>query len=434
MTAQELIAPTVAALTAHYATNKLLLLHPNSRNRNLIIASLIYEPPCPVYYYGLRNEDTSLPQLLAGLSRDLSDQTAMFGKHINEAINPASGVNRSGDYDYDYDMLAKALSRDLSELDKKDYLLILDEYDRADEVAEVQTFVEHVLEHLPDQCHLLINSRTLPHLPWMALIAKRQAVVLRDAQMLASGFYSEHFSENPNVEAYALGTGTIMLNGQHVSGWEGALPRLMFFFALDRPMCTRGDICHAFWPELPIDQAVNVFHVSKRRLHKALGFDVILHENGHYHVSPALNLQYDVLEFVNSLVEARSRQGKDADSHWQHAIDLYRGHYLHGYDDEWIAVRRSDFREGYVEALTELAKIREAQKRVDVALGLHIRAMNEAYNREDIHRDIIRLYGRLGRRSEAVEHFQKLETDFKEKYGISPSRETVAVYNEVVKG
>ena len=54
-------------------------------------------------------------------------------------------------------------------------------------------------------------------------------------------------------------------------------------------MVTRADICQAFWPELPLDQAVNVFHVTKRRLHKALGFDVLVHEGGHYRVNPALN-------------------------------------------------------------------------------------------------------------------------------------------------
>src|SRR5690606_39999125 len=123
--------------------------------------------------------------------------------------------------------------------------------DRADAVQEIQAFVEVLLDKLPKQCHLLINSRTLPRLPWVALVAKHEAVVLRDSKLLTSGFYTERISENPNVEVYALGPGYVLVNGQNVTTWEGHLPRLLFFFALDRPMVTRADICQAFWPDLP---------------------------------------------------------------------------------------------------------------------------------------------------------------------------------------
>jgi DNA-binding SARP family transcriptional activator len=423
MLLKEIVAPSIETLTSYYASNKLLLIHPSSRYHTLLIAALIDDPPCPLFYYGLGIEDVSLLQFVSGLARALGDQAAIFGTYINEDLSQGNS---------DPQHLAEMFGRDLDQLSKEDYLLILDEYDRADEIADIQSFLENLLEYLPPQCHLLINSRTLPRLPWVGLVAKKQAVVLRDARMLPSGFYSEHFSENPNVEVYALGPGYVIVNGQHVSTWEGHLPRLLFFFALDRPLCTRADICKAFWPDLSEDQAVNVFHVTKRRLHKALGFDIVLHEGGHYQINPDLNLQYDVLEFVSSLVEARSKPGQEAESHWEHAIDMYRGNYLQGHDDAWIVARRADFREGYVEALTELAKIREDQDRADVALGLYLRALSEQYNREDIHRDVIRLYGKLGRRSEAAEHYTRLENDFKERYNITPSPETQATYKEVV--
>ena len=224
----------------------------------------------------------------------------------------------------------------------------------------------------------------------------------------------------------------MIVNGQHIAAWEGYLPRLLFFFALDRPMCTRAEICQAFWPELPIDQAVNVFHVTKRRLHKALGFDVLVHEGGHYRVNPSLNLQYDVLEFVGSLVEARSRPGREGEGYWQHAIDIYRGCFLQGHDDLWVIARRADFREGYLEALVELARLREAEGQTEIALGLFLRSVSEAYNREDLHREVIRAYGKLGRRSEAAEHYRKLQTDLQERYAISPAPETQALYQEVI--
>ncbi len=423
MSLRELVIPSLEALAAHYVQNRLLLIHPSSRYRTLLIAALIDSPPCPLYYYGLGVQDIGLDQFLTSLAHDLADQSPTFGRHLNEIRNQTPD---------DFEQLASALAADLDELNTEDYLLILDEYDRADQAPDIQTFVEYLLNFLPVQCHLLINSRTLPRLPWVALVAKHQAVVLKDARMLTSGFYSEHLAENPNVEVYALGPGYVIVNGQHVTTWEGHLPRLLFFFALDRPMVTRADICQAFWPELPLDQAVNVFHVTKRRLHKALGFDVLMHEGGHYRVNPALNLQYDVLEFVSSLVDARGAESSEAAPHWQQAIDVYRGSYLQGHEDEWIVTRRADFREGYLEALATLARLRDAEGRHEAALGLFLRAVAEASNREDLHREVIRLYGKLGRRGEAAQHYQKLENDLRERYGIEPSPETQAAYRQVI--
>ena len=423
MSLKELVYPSIETLAAHYTSNKLLLIHPSSRYRTLFIAALLDSPPCPLYYYSLGVTDVSLAQLLTGLVHDLADQSPTFGRRLNQV--------RSNDPD-DYEQLATALAEDLAELIEGDFLLILDEYDRADNIPEIQTFVEYLLDYLPDNCHLLINSRSLPRLPWVALVAKHQAVVLKDAQLLTSGFYSESLAENPNVEVFALGPGYVMVNGQHVTTWEGHLPRLLFFFSLDRPMVTRADICQAFWPDLPLDQAVNVFHVTKRRLHKALGFDVLVHKGGHYRVNPALKLQYDVLEFVGSLVEARATSGEDAAPHWQYAIDLYRGDYLQGHDDPWIVARRADFREGYLESLTEVGHIRAEQGEYEVALGLFLRAVSEAGNREDLHREVLKLYGKLGRRGEAAEHYQNLVEELADRYQIAPAPETQEIYQEIV--
>lgn len=424
MTLFEAIRPSLEALKTQYARNKLMLIHPSSRHRTLLVAALIQDPPCPVYYFSLSTNDVSLGQFLSSLTHDLADQHSTFGNNLNDV--------RKEQLD-NYEALSQAAAADLRDLDDDDYILVIDEYDRADTVPEVQTFVEHLLGVLPENCHLLINSRSLPRLPWVALVAKNEAIVLRDARLLTSGFYSESFEENPNVEVFALGPGYVLLNGQHVDTWEGHLPRLLFFFALDRPQATRADICQAFWPELPIDQAVNVFHVTKRRLHKALGFDVLMHEGGHYQISQSINLSYDVLDFVNSLLEARNASAANAAAqHWQYAIDLYRGDYLQGHNDEWIVARRADFQSGYLEALVALADLREQSGDDEAALALYQRAISEAGEREDIHREVIRMYGKLGRRSEAADQYNKLVRDMKERHGVKPSPETEQVYHEAV--
>jgi hypothetical protein len=74
MTLKDLVSPSIQALVKHYIANRLLLIHPSSRYRTLLIAALIDDPPCPLYYYSLSVQDVTLDQFLTGLAHDLADQ------------------------------------------------------------------------------------------------------------------------------------------------------------------------------------------------------------------------------------------------------------------------------------------------------------------------------------------------------------------------
>jgi hypothetical protein len=216
---------------------------------------------------------------------------------------------------------------ELAALSDKPLLLILDEYDRSDEADDVQLFIEHLIQELPPNCRIVINSRRLPRLPLVSMMAHRNALILRDDVIVGSEFYTSTQREGVEIEVYGLGPGFVIVNGKMVEDWEGHLPRLLFFFTLDKPVITRSEICRSFWPDLDIEQAVNVFHVTKRRLHKALGvnFDVLLHDDGYYRLSPALIIDYDVMTFTSLLLEARAAERSHASELWQRVIDLYRG-------------------------------------------------------------------------------------------------------------
>ena len=274
----------------------------------------------------------------------------------------------------------------------------------------------------------MINSRTLPRLPWVAMIAQGRALLLEDDKLIRENFYDIQGHGSQTLEVYALGPGFVLYHDKPVDTWEGHLPRLLFFFALDRPVITRSEICQAFWPELDIDQAVNVFHVTKRRLHKALDMDVLVHLDGYYRINPELDIDYDVMHYATRLLEGRDNNNVNRIAAWQKSIDLYRGPFLQGHSDRWILDRRADFQAGYLEALTEMAQHRLSEGRPEYALTLYQRAVNENAHREDIHREIMRLFTSLGRRSEAAAHYQKMLQELNSK--ITP--ETRAVYEAIM--
>jgi DNA-binding SARP family transcriptional activator len=371
------------------------------------------------------SDDVDVPAFLAGFTHDLADQAPTFGANINLV-----GLRDTSDLT----PLLNAFAEDLNQLSVEPYILLLDEFDRATIGDDLQTFLEALIDILPPQCRLVLNSRNLPRLPWLALIAQRKAVMLRDTDLISSDFYQNQAAEKPRVEASGLGPGTVILDNDAIDNWEGHLPRLLFFFALERPVVTRSEICQSFWPELSTDQAVNVFHVTKRRLHKALeavGVDVLIHQDGYYRVNPELSVHYDITDFVSALVAGRLAQGRARPTAWQRVIERYQHPFLQGHSEPWIVRRRQEYQSGYLEALNEMASIRLEEDRPEHALALLLRAVNENQRRQDLHRRVMTLYADLGRRSEAASHYQRLQETLTEA-AIPLEEETRQLYRELM--
>lgn len=417
----DLLEPILFEIEKFPQRGRFLLLHPDSKYRSLVVAALLQGRDYPVFYYALGAEDINLPSFLTGLIHSVSKQKPGFGNHLLLKWNdPGPSV------------MVEALAADLAQLGEgQPFILILDEFDRSDEADDIQFFLEHLANSLPDGCTILINSRTVPRLSWISLMAKQRGIMLKDAQFIRENFYRQLTESEDIIEVFALGPGFVLLNDEPIDTWEGHLPRLLFFYALDRPAITRSEICAAFWPDLDSDQAVNVFHVTKRRLHKALNVDVLIHEDGYYHMAPNLRVEYDVADFVSQLLHGRDLANPDRYNALQNALEIYNSPFLRGHSDPWIAARRADFQAGYLEALAQMAEFKIQNNQPEQALRLLQKAVQVNDSQEDLHRNVMSLYITLGRRSEAVSHFRKLERAFHEQ-GKAVSMETAALYQQLI--
>ncbi|MFZ4812950.1 MAG: AfsR/SARP family transcriptional regulator [Phototrophicaceae bacterium] len=423
MSLQNLIETAYQVFRERTANARVILLHPRSQFRSVLVAKLLQQTDLPTVYYALGQDDQDLPSFLYRLTHDVAHQYPLFGRHTNLML-PEVFARPT-----DYDRIVTTFARDLSEVSNLPFLFILDEYDRSDVADDIQYFVERLAHHLPDNCQMVLNSRTLPRLPWVSLIACNSAVILEDDKVLTQDFYEKVQGNKNRLDVFALGPGYVLLNDTVIETWEGHLPRLLFFFALDRPVVTRSEICQAFWPELDSDQAVNVFHVTKRRLHKALDLDVLVHEGGYYQISPDFEVHFDITDYVNQLVIGRN-EALDLKSRmraWTAAIDMYRGPFLQGHFDGWVVNRRVDYRAGFIEALTSMAAVRLTEERREHALALYLRAVQEDNRRQDIHREVLRLFANMGRRSEVASHFYDLETS-----GVALEPATAELYHDIM--
>ena len=398
------VQPAYENLLSFASQSKIILLHPASQLRSLVVARLLSDSARKSYYYALDIDDINLFHFLTGLINGLAKQQASFGRHLN--VLPQNVLQNPYRH---LDLVLSTFLKELSEFEDGDFILLFDEFDRADPADDVHRFVERLSHLAPERCTILLNGRSLPRLPWLSMIAKRHAVILRDDELIREDFYENSNAEDAGLKVLSLGPGYVFLDDRLVDNWEGHLPRLLLFFVMDRPEVTRNQICEVFWPNLDIDQAVNVFHVTKRRLHKALGVDILSHDGKYYRINPDIPFYFDAFEFVELLLLCRHGDAPDAFQYWQNVAKLYRGPFLQGHSDGWIDERREAYSIANTEALTQIADNWSERGNDELALLTLSKAINAAYSIEAIHLKLLRLYVKLGRRAEAVAHFRDLE-------------------------
>jgi TolB-like protein/Flp pilus assembly protein TadD len=124
----------------------------------------------------------------------------------------------------------------------------------------------------------------------------------------------------------------------------------------------------------------------------------------------------------------------------EEAVALARGPFLEGFDlredafDEWRVAETSRLESALLEALARLASLCEGDGDLEVALDHIDRALALAPLREPLHRESMALCARLGRTTEAMERYRRLETRLEDELGARPEIKTQALYEELRVG
>ena len=369
-----------------------------------MVAALMNEPDPASFYFSLSASDRNLRDFIHHARRVLSAQSPPFGRHLN--LLSRAALEEPGAH---LDQVVCAFAREICDLRKDEFYLILDDFDHINSAEDKLDFIERLARRLPHRCKLILNGRELPRLPWLPIFARGDAVIIDERGWTLRGVVPRREMAEAEWRMHALGPGFAFRDDQLVHDWDGNLPRLLLCAAMEGPGVTRNQLCRLLWRGLDLEQAVNVFHVTKRRLHKALGVDVLHHSGEAYHISDAHPVYYDACEFVSAIMAARYGDKSSALENWGRAVDLYRGPFLQSHDDWWIIDRRAAFQSAYIEALLNIAAIHEAREKHELALPKLLRAIETDYADERLHQKALRLYLRLGRRPEAVVHFRNYE-------------------------
>jgi DNA-binding SARP family transcriptional activator/predicted ATPase len=178
---------------------------------------------------------------------------------------------------------------------------------------------------------------------------------------------------------------------------------------------SRERLADLFWPELPPRRSRHQLSNLLYQVRQELGEGWLLQEGEQVKLDRT-DLEIDVQQF--------DRLVKGGEQELFQAIELYRGDLLLDLYDEWLTQPRYERREAYLSALARLVQAEQEQENLAAALRhAHLLVSSEPL-REENQQAYLRLLGRMGRRSEAVQHYQKLQRLLKAELGVDPLPET----------
>ncbi len=391
---------------------KLLILHPQFRYHNALIDALLEEAETEALFVTAPKPGVDLKALWAEFTQQLA---TAYDLALPELSSP------------DPAKAAKTLVKTLAAV--APLTIVLEAYDYVTE--SVHPFIAELVKQTPKQTRIFLSSRTW-HTDLISMLPSPETADILPVS--ADDMLLDYLSRDEGrvlLEVHALGSGQVLIDGRMITQWDGALPRALFFYFIDRGMTTRDEVFTTFWPELSTREATNVFHVTKRKISEILGVDLTVYSSGFYRISPDIDLHYDVVSFAEAVQNSAVAEDSEAEALLDQAIGLHEREFLSAFEQAWALKRRDELRRTYVDALTALARIYESRKMYTQALGLYNRAFGAFPQREDLARAQMRLYEQENQPERALIVYDRLVSELSNSLGVEPSPETVSLAEQL---
>ncbi len=264
------------------------------------------------------------------------------------------------------------------------------------------------------------------------------AMILRriEAMRIVSQQYQETIEDvAPTDSLTLLGLGqTRALGGGQDASELKPLAREVLFFLVDGGQVERDVLLESFWPHHPPGRQVANLHTAIYSLRRMFGKDVILHEGTAYAVNLDIPLEYDVERFERAADVAAGLPPGDPRRMFAltEAINSYGGSFLPEFATDWVLERRRALELRYLELLAQHAQ--EAMVRDQPARALQTlrQALEIDPYRDDTNMHFLEALGRLGRRSEVVEHYQRYVHLLSDELGLDPPDAVRELYTRLI--
>jgi two-component SAPR family response regulator/uncharacterized protein (DUF1810 family) len=182
-------------------------------------------------------------------------------------------------------------------------------------------------------------------------------------------------------------------------------------------------------PKKGRDSLRNGVHQVRRTLRQLLGDEkakVVDRSRKNQTISLELTCLFDYDEFEAQFARAQEALKKGdtatAKSAGEEALNLYKGTFLDGFDEQWVEAKRARLSAVRMQTMTVVARCQLAEEDF-VGAEDSTRALLELDDlREETHTLMIEILGRAGRSAEAVSHYESAIDLFENEIGVAPER------------
>lgn len=208
---------------------------------------------------------------------------------------------------------------------------------------------------------------------------------------------------------------------------------------------SREDLVEALWPDAGEAEIRRNFHPTLSHLRRGIrggrkasadDLEPLLYGDGAYRLNPQISWWIDLESFEHAWERGATlaRTGRDAEAvdAWREAWRLYRGAFLEGCYDPWVSPRREAFQRRYLSVLAELGDALLRLERPREALDAYRAVLTDDPLRERVHLEVMRLYGRDGRRDLVRHQYDRLSRLLRDELGIEPLPETTDEYHRLM--
>jgi DNA-binding SARP family transcriptional activator len=207
----------------------------------------------------------------------------------------------------------------------------------------------------------------------------------------------------------------------------------------------REELIEAVWPTEGERTIERNFHPTLSHLRRALeggGHRVkgrplpLLFRGGVYRLNPEVGWEIDVAELAR-LAEggkesyARGELGAAVDA-WRRAWRLYRGPFLQGHYEAWVASRRETYQRLYLDLLRQLGDVCVRLGQAEEAMDAYRTVLIEEPLQERVHLAVMRLYAEQGRRDLVRRQYDQLCRLLLEELGEAPQPDTTRDYHRLM--
>jgi DNA-binding SARP family transcriptional activator len=115
-------------------------------------------------------------------------------------------------------------------------------------------------------------------------------------------------------------------------------------------------------------------------------------------------------------------------------LELYKGDLLEGFYKDWALRERERFRALHIKSLIYLLQYYEFHQAYEKAITYGQQILRLEPLREEIHRELMRLYLQNAQRALAVRQYEICRSTLVKELGIAPMEDTKALYTQIVAG